>query len=910
MPSKNTQPPTLSFEDAQHIYRILTKSFTFEEEYPLANLGWCFVREGIDKESYGFIKLRTMLAELEFVTLSSREISGEFQSTFILHEAPGYALDAPEGASGEPDRADTADAADGAAETGSPRLDEPGDAGSEDADGSEAADDSATDAQDSDEAPATEAAAKASSEIAAAEEPAPSVEAQAEPEAEPAEKAPKKPARARATRSRKKKEEPAADEAEAPSASAASASDAASASSATPADSDAEGADAKSAPAEEAEKDASDETSAPAKPARARATRTTKAAKTTRTRKTAKKAEAEKPAASDDAEERANPDSDAASTAAPDGATAPVADAVAEVSSESEAASAADADAAAEPVSAPVKKTRRTTRKKAAPKAKAADAEPAEAAEAAPSPADAPVSDAEAIDTEAEAEKKPARTRTTRRRTSTKMKTGTESGDAADGAEDASASEAAAPSPAKSAASSEAPEAPEASAASDQSAPAPAETVEAPASDASASSESAPESASEAAPEAAPAPSSSRRGRRGGRGRGRGRGDAERKEDASADQGAETSEQSGDAKPAAGRTASRSRGRQQKSVAASDVLRSTIRRNRRYAPARVFERFAYLGHWKDFLKSLAAIALPEPWDFNGDADAAPRRYTILSNYIRYTFYRLTLEDKIGYSSDETFCAFNTGLVDTHYDDIYACFERNEKTEAFQPWSFTSFCTAGTGRYGKQLVRELNPLPQPASYLSRKEDLLFDLDRQIVCDIEHIVIDNIHRLPLEFLRDELASSKECMAVLADIESAPDAEAEAEAYDSLRTIISTKSRLFSRLSNSVNAAIDIARRQVRWNYKTAVPAYYPRTNNMNLLLPLNLTEDNIPDVALVVELQKSGNYQGQTIITMVQAYRDARLVCRPYIDWLSPATIVDEMDDDDDDDGQDPEGETEA
>ncbi|EJU33400.1 PF12873 domain protein [Slackia sp. CM382] len=909
MPSKNTQPPTLSFEDAQHIYRILTKSFTFEEEYPLANLGWCFVREGIDKESYGFIKLRTMLAELEFVTLSSREISGEFQSTFILHEAPGYALDAPEGASGEPGRADTADAADGAAETGSSRLDAPGGAGSEDADGSEAADDSATDAQGSDEAPATEAAAKASSEIAAAEEPAPSVEAQAEPEAEPAEKAPKKPARARATRSRKKKEEPAADEVEAPSASAASASDAASASSATPADSYAEGADAKSAPAEEAEKDASDETSAPAKPARARATRTTKAAKTTRTRKTAKKAEAEKPAASDDAEEHANPGSDAASTAAPDGATAPVADAVAEVSSESEAASAAaaDADAAAEPASAPVKKTRRTTRKKAAPKTKAADAEPAEAAEAAPSQADASISDTEAIDTEAEAEKKPARTRTTRRRTSTKMKTETESDDAADGAEGASASEAAAPSSEKSAASSETPEAP---VASGKSASAPAETVEVPAPDASSSSESAPESASEATPEAAPAPSSSRRGRRGGRGRGRGRGDAERKEDASADQGAEISEQSGDAKPAAGRTSSRTRGRQQKSVAASDVLRSTIRRNRRYAPARVFERFAYLGHWKDFLKSLAAIALPEPWDFNGDADAAPRRYTILSNYIRYTFYRLTLEDKIGYSSDETFCAFNTGLVDTHYDDIYACFERNEKTEAFQPWSFTSFCTAGTGRYGKQLVRELNPLPQPASYLSRKEDLLFDLDRQIVCDIEHIVIDNIHRLPLEFLRDELASSKECMAVLADIESAPDAEAEAEAYDSLRTIISTKSRLFSRLSNSVNAAIDIARRQVRWNYKTAVPAYYPRTNNMNLLLPLNLTEDNIPDVALVVELQKSGNYQGQTIITMVQAYRDARLVCRPYIDWLSPATIVDEMDDDDDDDGQDPEGETEA
>ena len=310
-----------------------------------------------------------------------------------------------------------------------------------------------------------------------------------------------------------------------------------------------------------------------------------------------------------------------------------------------------------------------------------------------------------------------------------------------------------------------------------------------------------------------------------------------------------------------------------------------------FDPGKVLERFAYLGDWQDFLATLAGLALPEPWDFNEELakDPAPRRFGILYNYIRYTFYRLSLEDKIGYSDDESFAAFNTGLVDKHYEDIFACFEPNPKVDAHQSWSFMGFCTAGTGRLGKCLVSELNPLPQPANYLERKEDLLFDLDRQIVCDINHIAVDNIHRFPVEYLRGELASSKECRELLEGIEDIEDADELQKRYDAIRAIISNDARLFVRLSNSINAAIDVAKRQVRWNYKTAVPAYYPRNNSMNLLLPLNLTDDNVPDVALVVELQKSGNYQGQTVVTLVQAYRDARLLCRPYIDWLSPSLI---------------------
>lgn len=343
--------------------------------------------------------------------------------------------------------------------------------------------------------------------------------------------------------------------------------------------------------------------------------------------------------------------------------------------------------------------------------------------------------------------------------------------------------------------------------------------------------------------------------------------------------------------------ASASRAAPPQSVSAS---RAGARRTRRVIPGKALERFGYLGTWHEFLSTLADLALDEPWDFSdAGLDANTRRFDILHNYIRYTFYRLTLEDKVGFSSDEDFAVFNTGLVDKHYEDIYACFEPSDPDKPEQaryPWAFSGFCTAGTGRLGKRLVRELSPLPQPASYLERKEDLLFDLDREVVCDVHHIVVDNVHRLPVNFLRDELASSQECLGILAGIDELSDG-ARGDRFERLRAVIEGDTRLFNRLSTSINAAIDVAKRQVRWNYKTAVPAYYPRTNSMNLLLPLILTDSPTPDVALVVELQKSGNYQGQTIVTMAQAYRDARLLCRPYIDWLSPASIIDAADEED-------------
>ncbi len=299
-------------------------------------------------------------------------------------------------------------------------------------------------------------------------------------------------------------------------------------------------------------------------------------------------------------------------------------------------------------------------------------------------------------------------------------------------------------------------------------------------------------------------------------------------------------------------------------------------------PGKMLENFAFLGSWSGFLSELAEKAVPEEWDF---ADAPVKDHHILIQYIKYTFYRLNKENKICISHDQQFAAFNTGLVDKHYDDIYACFLPNDYSSE-TIWKFAGFCTAASRGLGKQLVNYFNPLPAPAKYFRHNEDLIFDLDKPLHPDFNHIIIDNIRRLPIQFLLDQFNDCAEARQIAERIKTA-DGYKKKELYQRLRDIISDNSRLFIRLQNRIKDSIELARKRVRWNYKTAIPSYFPKGDTMSLMIPLCLTDEEHADVALVVELTPSGNYQGQTILTIPQAYIDARLLCRISGDWLTTA-----------------------
>lgn len=300
---------------------------------------------------------------------------------------------------------------------------------------------------------------------------------------------------------------------------------------------------------------------------------------------------------------------------------------------------------------------------------------------------------------------------------------------------------------------------------------------------------------------------------------------------------------------------------------------------------RALTEWAYLGSMDALVENLSDFALDEKWGFERDGE--PKEYSILKSYLTYTFYRLQSEGKVLEDEEKGIAAFNTGLVDPTYEAIYACFSPSNME---QPWRFEAFCKAGSKMWGKKLVASFDPLPQRAAYFEKKEDLLFDGNRILQRDVDHILLDNIDRLPEAFLAEELRGADDAIEALSRAVNAQDESSRRGAYDELRDAVESNVRIKRRLINRLDDAIELAQKRVEWNFKTAVPAFYPTKNTMSLLLPLDLTENDQPDVALVVELMESGAYIGQTILTMKMAYNNARLICRPDSDWLNTSLRV--------------------
>ena len=71
-------------------------------------------------------------------------------------------------------------------------------------------------------------------------------------------------------------------------------------------------------------------------------------------------------------------------------------------------------------------------------------------------------------------------------------------------------------------------------------------------------------------------------------------------------------------------------------------------------------KFAFFPDYNASIEYLAKnLSDPENWDF---IDATTKNYSILKNYLEFTFRKLQTEKKIVFTSDNKFAAFNTGLV--------------------------------------------------------------------------------------------------------------------------------------------------------------------------------------------------------------------------------------------------------
>jgi hypothetical protein len=288
------------------------------------------------------------------------------------------------------------------------------------------------------------------------------------------------------------------------------------------------------------------------------------------------------------------------------------------------------------------------------------------------------------------------------------------------------------------------------------------------------------------------------------------------------------------------------------------------------------------GNAEQFYEDLSKFALPETWSFGNSA-----KNSILKNYMKYTFLKLKAENKI--VAVDGYASFNTGLVDKLYRPIYALFKATNQVSNAQrsndrAWSYYSFCVIGEGP-GKILSRDFPTIPDKALYLNydKHQEFIYDTRKgQPVIDAEHIIIANLRRLPKPMIDACLPTNMK----IKDFESSYGTIS----YNKLKQEVEQNDLIRKNLYNTLQSAVGEAFNKVKWNYRIAIPIYYPKNNSISLLLPLALS-DQRTNLALICEWQpKAQRYQAHTILPLDMAYKCARLINRLDSAWLSPNEIM--------------------
>ena len=150
--------------------------------------------------------------------------------------------------------------------------------------------------------------------------------------------------------------------------------------------------------------------------------------------------------------------------------------------------------------------------------------------------------------------------------------------------------------------------------------------------------------------------------------------------------------------------------------------------------------------------------------------------------------------------------------------------------------------------------------------------------------KHVIEDNMNRLPPAFLRQYLPAFEFCdTEPMSKIEIG---EYKAKFAEALEADAAAYREIVARLERS----LELTMLRIQLNYKVAVPTYFASHNRIDLMLPLSLMDEGATDCTIVVKREHSGNYSGNTIFTMEQAYNNARLIYKPVQRWLvHPETL---------------------
>jgi hypothetical protein len=242
------------------------------------------------------------------------------------------------------------------------------------------------------------------------------------------------------------------------------------------------------------------------------------------------------------------------------------------------------------------------------------------------------------------------------------------------------------------------------------------------------------------------------------------------------------------------------------------------------------------------------ICEKEDWDYiNNKQNSIP----VLRSYMNQTCKQLVRQDKINWgisSYGDEYAFFNTGLVNNFQDEIYAYFQKNRKYSEHQPWGIKTpkweFLEFNTDQ--SKFYKYFEKPADIASYFDEADatKLVFDTTLTIRPNWEH----------LNKRKKRIDSSA--------IQSMDEQE----------------------FRDAIEDSINMAKKRIRRNYKTAIPHFY--NNEIQFLIPMCERKNRGTAIAAMVVEKQEQIYVVSTILTLDQAYNNARLLAKPDREWLNP------------------------
>lgn len=265
-----------------------------------------------------------------------------------------------------------------------------------------------------------------------------------------------------------------------------------------------------------------------------------------------------------------------------------------------------------------------------------------------------------------------------------------------------------------------------------------------------------------------------------------------------------------------------------------------------------------------FLRDLATFIIEEDWTFG--LSTRTFDYPILKTYIEHTLDRLVYEyvelgykNKLVFSKDGKYVAFNTNLLSKSYGDVIIVGKASTKTYLQELKIYEPEIVKGGNRtyvgYGFEITREWESIEDviaPPCYFSNINEVIFDTTKIVDKNDEEHLIHILEERRFRWPKEYKGSSTHYLA--------------------------------QELKKAIDHAVIMARR----NYKYIVPMYYPEPKRLQFLMPLYFDENtDRPAGILILNEDKSGRfYTPTTSITFEMAYQDARLIVKPESSWLNP------------------------